>query len=404
MGALVRRRRPPSSEPRAVVVGLDCITGLQTARILSRRGVPVIGVADDPSHFACRTRVCERIVTVDNGREGLVDTLGATGRELNQRAVVFPCTDQSVLVLSRHRATLEPWYHILLPAAEVVEFLVDKISFLRYAEERGFPIPRTFFLTDRSDAERAAESLKFPAVLKPPVKTQRWLSGVHAKALRVEDADNLLALYDRARPFSDVLLAQEWVEGGDANLFSCNCYFDAASEPLVTFVARKLRQWPPGTGTSSLGEECRNDVVLEETIRLFRGVNFHGLAYLEMKRDERTGDHVIIEPNVGRPTGRSAIAEAGGVELLFTAYCDAVGLPLPERRRQHYGRAKWIYSRNDFRSALYYWRRGELNAEEWWRSLRGPKFDAVFSWSDPAPFWFDLAHALASAARNRRRS
>ena len=29
----------------------------------------------------------------------------------------------------------------------------------------------------------------------------------------------------------------------------------------------------------------------------------------------------------------SAISEAGGVELVYTAYCDLVGLPLPPNRR-----------------------------------------------------------------------
>ena len=42
--------------PAAVVLGLDTITGLQTARILAARGVPVIGVTNDLGHYACRTR------------------------------------------------------------------------------------------------------------------------------------------------------------------------------------------------------------------------------------------------------------------------------------------------------------------------------------------------------------
>jgi D-aspartate ligase len=404
MPALARRRRSRPSQPHAVVIGLDCITGLQTARILSLRGVPVIGVADDRRHFACRTRLCDQILTADTSGDELVEVLAGLARELDEPAVLFPCTDQAVLTLSRRRISLEPSYHVLLPDADIVELLLDKIKFLRYAQERALPIPRTFFLSDRSDAEEAATSLDFPVVLKPPVKSARWLSGVRSKVLRADGRDEFLTLWERVRPFSDMVIAQEWIEGGDANLFSCNCYFDARSEPLVTFVARKLRQWPPRTGISCLGEECRNDIVLEETIRLFRGVGFHGLAYLEMKRDDRTGEHVIVEPNVGRPTGRSAIAEAGGVELLFTGYCDALGLPLPVRRRQLYGEAKWIYLRNDLRSAFYYWRRDELNTAEWWRSLRGHKFDAVFSWSDPAPFWFDLAHAAATLARNGRRA
>jgi predicted ATP-grasp superfamily ATP-dependent carboligase len=213
------------------------------------------------------------------------------------------------------------------------------------------------------------------------------------KAFQARDGDELLELYDRVAPWADRLLAQEWIDGEADALYSVNAYFDRSARPLVTFVARKLRQWPPHTGTSSLGEECRNDDVLTESLRLFEGLGYHGLAYVEMKRDARTGRHVVIEPNIGRPTGRSAIAEAGGVELLYTAYCDMTGLPLPRARRQRYGAAKWIDDRRDLQSALYFLRRGELSPAEWWRSVRGPKTHAVLSRTDPLPFALDVLQA-----------
>jgi predicted ATP-grasp superfamily ATP-dependent carboligase len=161
------------------------------------------------------------------------------------------------------------------------------------------------------------------------MKTRAWEERKGAKVYRASNPEEFLASYDQCSKWTDLLLAQEWIEGSDAALYSCNCYFNADAKLIATFVARKLRQWPPEAGTSCLGEECRNDVVLEETLRLFGGVRYCGLGYVEMKRDERTGKHFFIEANVGRPTGRSAIAEAGGVELLYAMYCDAVGYPLP---------------------------------------------------------------------------
>src|SRR5919202_4508373 len=135
MHALARRQRSRPSQPYAVVIGLDCVTGLQTARILSRRGVPVVGIADDARHFACRTRLCERILAADTSGDELVDALLGLARELDEPAVLFPCTDQAVLALSRRRDALERSYHVLLPAAETVELLLDKIRFLGYAQE-----------------------------------------------------------------------------------------------------------------------------------------------------------------------------------------------------------------------------------------------------------------------------
>lgn len=389
----------------AAVIGLDCITGLQTARILARRRVPVLGIASDPGHFCCRTRVCEEILHADTASEGLVGVLEELGSRLDQKGVLVPCTDASVLVLSRHRARLEPWFHVPLPEPAVVEMLLDKLAFSQHASERGLPIPRTALLRDRREAEQVAKTLAYPCVMKPPVKTASWEAHADSKVYKVASPAELLAVYDRVSGWTELLLVQEWIEGGEEELYSCNCYFDRDGRPLVTFVARKLRQWPPHTGTSSLGEECRNDVVLEETIRLFRDVGFHGLGYLEMKRDRRTGRHLIVEANIGRPTGRSAIAEAGGVELLYAMYCDVVALPLPRNVEQQYTGVKWIYWRADLQASIIGWRRGELTLAQWWRSVRGRRTDAVFSWTDPVPFLLDFAHVprlLARRLRNRR--
>ncbi len=89
--------------------------------------------------------------------------------------------------------------------------------------------------------------------------------------------------------------------------------FRVVLRPLVTCVARKIRQRPPYTGGSALGEEARNDEVLAKKLRVFQAARFHGFTYLETKRDDRAGRMYIIELNVDRANGRSAIAEVGGV-------------------------------------------------------------------------------------------
>jgi len=385
-------------KPYAIVVGLDCVTGLQTARILARHKVPVIGIAKNPKHFCCRTRVCTEILFADTASDEFVNTLATLGLEWNQKAVLFPCTDMSVLLISRNRKGLEDRYHIVLPEPDVVEMLMDKANFYTYAAGQGLALPRTFFLHGRGDAESVIEKLTFPCVLKPPIKTPNWEKHANAKVFKISNPGELLSRYDRCSRWSEVLIVQEWVEGKDANLCGCTCYFNSDSKPIVTFVSRKLRQWPPEVGVSSLSEECRNDIVLQETIALFQNVRFRGLCYLEMKRDERTGKYFIIEPNIGRPIARSPMAESGGIEILYTMYCDAINSPLPANLDQKYEGIKWIYLRRDLQSALYHWRRGDITLKEWWRSLRGRKTYAVFSLSDPVPFLFDLKLWLTSLA------
>ena len=230
-----------------------------------------------------------------------------------------------------------------------------------------------------SSPSPAFSSLRF--ALRPGIGTPSSRSSSRTSPAELVD------LYDRCRHWADVLVAQTWIPGDDSALYSFNGYFDADGRPLATFIARKLRQWPPGSGSSCLGEEDRNDSVLDAALKLFGSVPYRGLAYLEMKRDPETGRQYAIEANVGRPTGRSAIAEAGGVELLHTMYCDLTGLPLPTGRTQSYKGTKWIDLRHDLQSAFVMWRRGELTLTEWVRSYRGPKTFAIASCRDRFRSW-----------------
>ena len=383
-----------NESPYAIVIGLDSLTGLQTARILAQRGIPVIGIAKNSGHFACRTKVCKKILITNTDGDELIHTLDTLRPTLKDKAVLFPCSDTSVLVLARHQEHLDASYYVRLPPASVIEMMVDKVSFYQFAQEHKLPITETYFLCSRKDAEEVAGKLTYPVILKPPYRPDEWRKHTRDKAFKVLNADELLSRYDQCSQWADSLIVQGWIEGPDVNHVTCNCYFSASSEPLVTFTSRKLRQWPQKTGQGCFGEAYLDEQVARETINLYQSVGFRGLAYLEMKRDERTGKYFIIEPNVGRPTGRSATAEANGVELIYTMYCDAIGRPLPENRQQKEGKVKWIYFRQDVQSALTSWVHGELTLRQWWGSLRVPKWDAIYSSTDPAPFWYDVWGAI----------
>jgi predicted ATP-grasp superfamily ATP-dependent carboligase len=392
-------------KPHAIVTGLEYMQGIQAARILSRRHhLPVIAICEDINHPYAKTNCCENVVS---SKGDLIGALMDIGKSLPQKSVLYPGTDGDVLMVSRNRQQLSEYFFLCLPKPQVVEMLMDKLQFYAFAQKSGFRVPDTWFVYNRDDLEKAVKTLCFPCVLKPHMRTAEWNRLSPFKAFKINTLQQLLAIYERYENATGCFILQNWIEGPDANLFSCNAYFDAAGGALATFVARKLRQWPPEMGQSSLGEECRNDFVLHETLRLFQTVGFHGLAYLEIKRDQRSGDYFMVEPNICRPTGRSAIAEAGGVDLLYTMYCDALGLPLPPDRVQQYRGVKWINLRQDLRSALYYWRKGELSVPQWRESLRGRKTFAIFSWSDPRPFvgdlWRSVRLFINSSERRRHR-
>jgi D-aspartate ligase len=381
---------PPAA---AVVVGLDTMQGLQTARLLAGHGIRVLAIASDGSHHACRTGVCEEII-IASSRKELLRALHRIGERESTKPVLFPCLDGKVLTISGARDELADEFEIVLPPHDIVQSLMDKRSFFEFATERGLPIPTTFVLNAESDIESIAAQIEYPCVLKPTYRTKAWTGHTSAKAFKIDTKSELVERFAETKNLVGALILQRWIPGTAADLYSYNCYYDREGFLRAGFVARKIRQWPVDTGQSSLGEECREDRVEKYARELFAAVSYRGLGYVELKHDREADEFLIVEPNIGRPTGRSAIAEAGGVELLLAMYCDAAAIPAPKEWAQSYSGVKWVHLRRDTMAAVTLMRRGDLTVAEWIRSLRGPKSFAVLSLSDPLPFIFDILDSV----------
>ena len=380
-----------NGNPYAVLVDLDYLTGLQSSRLLAERGVPIIGLAKDPKHYCTKTNTCEKVYKVDTRGNELINKLMEMGPKFDLKPVLYPCQDNSVLLVSRNRDQLSKYYHISLPAFERVELLMDKKKFYEFAVAENLPVAKFYLMRSIEDAHKAAKDLTYPCIIKPPLKSPKWEqhSKLH-KVYKVFNEEEFFKTYLMCSEWAELLMVQEWIMGEDSDLYSCNCYYSFKSKPLATFTAKKLRQWPIETGNTSLGIDCIDDEVLRISLELFKKVNYIGLGYLEIKKDSRTGKYYIIEPNIGRPTGRSALSEACGVDLLYTMYCDCLDLPLPATRVQAYRGIKWIHIRTDTQSAYNYWKKNKLTLREYFRSVSGPKYFAVFSLKDPKPFLFEL--------------
>ena len=71
--------------------------------------------------------------------------------------------------------------------------------------------------------------------------------------------------------------------------------------------------------------EGNYDIIVEITTDFLRSIDFWGMAAFEFKVDQATGRRVLLDPNFGRLALTGPAADANGVPLLYSQYCEVSG-------------------------------------------------------------------------------
>lgn len=317
---------PP--RPPAVVVGGD-LNALGVVRSLAAHRVPTIVVAADPAEIVMHSRFASKLLVRAIEGPGFVDDLLTLARRHAARPVLFLTEEKTVRTVSEHRAALGAAYHLRLPDHDRLMALMHKQGFQELAEAAGAPVPRTVYLRGASDVARLA-GLAFPCVLKPAWKNYDY-GRRFKKAYVVDSADEAAARYAEIEGVLAEMVVQEWIDGGDDDIYFVLQYVGADGTPIASFTGRKLRSWPPrigGTASCTVAgpEAAGLDAV---TADFFARVGFAGMGSMEFKRDRRDGRFYMVEPTVARTDFQEEVATLNGVNVPFAAYRYELGLAIP---------------------------------------------------------------------------
>ncbi len=159
-------------------------------------------------------------------------------------------------------------------------------------------------------------------------------------------------------------------------------YLDAGSRALAVFTGHKLRQYPHSGGSCLAGVSEWVPDLADAALRLLQELHFHGVSQVEFKRDARDGSFCLMEINA-RHWKWHGLATACGVNLSLAAYSDAVGRPFVAPRQVD--GVKWIVANKDVPLALLEIVRGQRDAGQYVRSLRGTRTDGLHASPTPCP-------------------
>lgn len=387
-----------------VVVLCPGYHGHAIARSLGQLGVAVYGVHSDTRSPAARSRYWRRnffwnlrLSPPDQSMERLLDVARAVG----PRPILVPTDDESCLFVADNAERLRGAFSMPEQPVGLARSLSNKQTLYDICTRCAVPTAKTLFPRSRSDVERFIEELSFPVMLKGiDTKALRRRTGVTMVA--VNDADELLRSYDRLEAANDPsLMLQEYIPGGSEMVWMFNGYFDHESDCLFGLTGKKLRQYPPHTGVTSLGVCVTNQQVTERTTGFMAAIGYRGILDIGYKFDTRAGEYKLLDVNPRIGTTFRLFVDSDGMDVARALYRDLTGQPVRSGRPVE-GR-KWVVENFDLISSPTYIRDRSFTYRGWLGSYRGVREGAWFDVKDPRPFLAMAWRSLKSVSRRRGR-
>lgn len=385
---LTRRGR---AAPPAVVLGRSCI---ETVRCLALSGIRslVVAPAREGSQYSRHARALAdwnwSAATRDREPE-LLDRLCRFARHQPEPPVLMYCCEASLLFVSRNRAQLQEVFRFVVPQAETVEQLADKIRFAALADRLALPVPRTRLLPlGRAIPDLHPDDLQFPLVVKPAHRDEVWESAEGTKAVRVDSLTDLATMADRHPRADSTFVLQQLVEGPESAIESYHVYVDRAGEVVGEFTGRKLRTLPARYGYTTALTTTHNRDVLDLGRKVVQALDFTGVAKLDFKRSP-TGQLFLLEINARFSLWHHVGARVG-VNIPALVYADLTGglhaKPRGNEPRGTKSRTKmcdaatWVHPMDVFAACA-----GGMRLGEWTRWAVRSEAKAYWSLSDPMP-------------------
>lgn len=332
---------------------------------------------------------------MDRSDDKRLEVLLKLGKELGE-AVLYPVSDDAVMLASRYRYELQKYYHYVQPDHETVKGVLTKDGLHKIAAQHNIPSPQKFPACSLEQVQEIADKLPYPVILKP-VFSPSWLRPEITALLResfltgpskvsyCEDPQTLLQKYSEIAQYDPCMIIQEVIPGEDSRLGYFCFYLNRQSQPIATFAGIKERILPVGFGSATYVRSIYDPDLEEISLRLLSSIQYQGLGGVEFKRDPRDGQYKLIEFNA-RFGMWDSLSIRCGIDIPYIAYADALGWEV-DPQFKYRENVRWVDFQRDVRAFIIYNRRKELSFGAWLRSFFHEKDWAFFTFEDWKPAW-----------------
>ncbi|MDB5702030.1 MAG: ATP-grasp domain protein [Sphingomonadales bacterium] len=397
----------------AIVLGSDTPIGLAVIRELGAHGVQVHAVSRTGASIGGASRFAHAEHMRPDGpiADWLPELIATSGA----RALL--AISETDLIELAALPDVIGGCRILTPRAEPLAKVLDKSVTLALGRSIGIDVSAGWQPIEGEDFGLRARTTIYPVVLKwadpPAVIPILETHGIaFLKAEFVMDAAALTQALGRYAGIARWPLVQDYCPGlGIGQMITM-----AKGVAVMRFQHRRLHEWPPEGGVSTLCEGVplhEHATQMQKSEALLRMIGWEGPAMVEYRHDPVTGRYWLMEVN-GRLWGSLPLASASGATFAWEQYrreilgqADLSASPrsglrarymIPETRRL----ARVLFQRSAIADPLFRVRP--------WRDLfdyaagflrPGTRY-YVWRLDDPGPLWRDVSNIVRKLWRRVR--
>ena len=306
------------------------------------------------------------------------------------KPVLFPTNDHWAMAISKHYKMLQEVSYLCVPRYPLVETLIDKEKFASTYQDKGFLLPKSWdYISIQNDSE-----ISFPIIAKPKY---RRISGnnnkskklsVHLDKLRISYINNEKELNQYCVKHSNILnliLFQKYIHGISDTMYTIGIYANQKHDVIRMFCGKKRRGFPADIGDCIIGENYSPPKhIIENTIRMVKTIQFHGIAEFEYKKDSLTNEFSLIEINP-RSWSWVGITKKCNVNIPVSAYYDLIGVPVSYKDSLHIPNQSIFYIKilQDFTNCLWAYKNDykpwQISFNSWLKEFNLIKTNAVIA-------------------------
>lgn len=299
-----------------IITGAESTKALISVRSLGRKGVKVSvgGIDKFSSTFFSRYSKKSFIYTDPKKDETrFIEDLEKFVQE-NPHDVLIPTHSRETYTISKYKKRLEKYIKIPVPDYKKVLFANNKEKIIKAAKKLKIKVPETISIKSFKELESVSDKISYPSVIKLLNESGNLgLSYVNSKNELIRKFKETVKEFRLSPDLYPVI--QEFVSGRG---YGTSVLYNKGNLRAI-FTHKRIREYPFSGGPSTLRESVKNSKMENNAKKIMDYLDWHGVAMVEFKLDEKTGEPFLIEINP-RFWGSINTAICNGVNFPYLLY------------------------------------------------------------------------------------